>query len=136
MSVLVYIESENGKFKKASYEAASYAKGVADQLGASVTAVTINAENNEVLGTYGVSKVLQVNNDQLSKFNADAYADVIAQAAKNEDAKVVVLGQTDLCGQLGIQADRLLNAASVDFLKCIGGVVEFGGVGNVVGRGV
>jgi len=94
MSVLVYIESENGKFKKASYEAASYAKGVADQLGASVTAVTINAENNEVLGTYGVSKVLQVNNDQLSKFNADAYADVIAQAAKNEDAKVVVLGQT------------------------------------------
>ena len=85
MSVLVYIESENGKFKKASYEAASYAKGVADQLGSSVTAVTINAENNEVLGTYGVSKVLQVNNDQLSKFNADAYADVIAQAAKNED---------------------------------------------------
>ena len=94
MSVLVYIESENGKFKKASYEAASYAKGVADQLGSSVTAVTINAENNEVLGIYGVSKVLQVNNDQLSKFNADAYADVIAQAAKNEDAKVVVLGQT------------------------------------------
>ena len=94
MSVLVYIESENGKFKKASYESASYAKGVADQLGTSVTAVTINAEGNEGLGTYGVDKVLNVKNDQLSKFNADAYADVIAQAAKNEDAKVVVLGQT------------------------------------------
>ena len=46
MSVLVYIESENGKFKKASFESASYAKGVADQLGTSVTAITINSEDN------------------------------------------------------------------------------------------
>ncbi|MBW2962133.1 electron transfer flavoprotein subunit alpha/FixB family protein [Mesonia aestuariivivens] len=94
MSVLVYIESENGKFKKASYESASYAKGVADQLGTSVTAITINADDHESLSKYGVNKVLQVKNDQLSKFNADAYADVISQAAKSEDAKVVVLGQT------------------------------------------
>lgn len=94
MSVLVYIESENGKFKKASYEAASYAKGVADQLGTSVTAISINANDNASLGNYGVSKVLNVANDKLAKFNAEAYADAIAQAAKNEDAKVVVIGQT------------------------------------------
>jgi len=94
MSVLVYIESENGKFKKASFEAASYAKGVADQLGTSVTAISINADDNASLGTYGVSKVLNVASDKLAKFNAEAYADAIAQAAKNEDAKVVVIGQT------------------------------------------
>ncbi|SHJ05908.1 electron transfer flavoprotein alpha subunit apoprotein [Mesonia phycicola] len=94
MSVLVYIESENGKFKKASFESASYAKGVADQLGTSVTAVTINSEENESLSTYGVSKVLNVKSDKLSKFNANAYADVISQATKSEDAKIVVLGQT------------------------------------------
>jgi len=94
MSVLVYIESENGKFKKASYECASYAKGVADQLGTSVTAVSINAEDNASLGTYGVENVLNVKSDKLGKFNADAYADVIAKAAKSEGAKVVVLGQT------------------------------------------
>ena len=94
MSVLVYTESENGKFKKAAFEAASYAKGIADKLGSSVTAVSINAENTAELGKYGVSKVLEVSNDKLSKFNADAYADVITQAAKNEDAKVVILSQT------------------------------------------
>ncbi|MGO1585258.1 electron transfer flavoprotein subunit alpha/FixB family protein [Mesonia sp.] len=94
MSVLVYTESENGKFKKASYEAASYAKGVADQLGTSVTAISINAEDNASLGTYGVAKVLNVSSDKLAKFNAEAYADAIAQAAKSEGAKVVVIGQT------------------------------------------
>ncbi len=94
MSVLVYTESENGKLKKAAYEAASYAKGIADKMDTTVTAVSVNAEDTSDLGKYGVSKVLKVTNEKLQKFNADAYADVIAQAAKKEDTKVVVIGQT------------------------------------------
>lgn len=43
MSVLVYIESEDGKFKKASFEVASYAREVAQMLQTTVTAVTFNA---------------------------------------------------------------------------------------------
>jgi len=94
MSVLVYTESENGKFKKTTYETVSYAKGIADEMGTSVTAVAINADDVSALGTYGADKVLTVSNDKLSKFNAEAYADVIAQAVKKEDAKVVVIGQS------------------------------------------
>jgi len=94
MSVLVYTESENGKLKKAAFEVASYAKGIADALGSTVTAVSFNAENTADLGKYGVSKILEINNDKLGKFNADAYADALSQAAKKEDAKVVVLSQT------------------------------------------
>ncbi|MCM8568953.1 electron transfer flavoprotein subunit alpha/FixB family protein [Gramella jeungdoensis] len=94
MSVLVYIESEEGKFKKASYEVASYAKGVAEMLGTSVTAITFNAEDISELGTYGVDKVLKVSNDKLSNFNAEAYADAIKQAAEKEGSKVVVLSQS------------------------------------------
>lgn len=89
--VLVYTESEGGTFKKVALEAVSYAKGIADALGTSVTAVAINGGDTTELGTYGASKVLEVTNDTLANFNADAYADVIAQAAKKEDAKVVVL---------------------------------------------
>lgn len=89
--ILVYTESEEGKIKKIALEAVSYAKGIADQLGTSVTAVSINANDISELGKYGASKVLQVSNDKLNKFNGEAYADVIAQAAKNEDAKVVVV---------------------------------------------
>lgn len=94
MSVLVYTESENQKFKKAALEVASYAKAVANQLGTTVTAVTINTSDASVLGNYGVDKVLNINNTQLDKFNANAYADVIKQAAEKENAKVVIVSST------------------------------------------
>lgn len=94
MSILIYAESAEGKFKKAALELASYAKKVADTMGTSVTALTINASNTSELGKYGVSKVLQVSNEQLATFNAKAYASVIQQAAEKEGTSLVVLSST------------------------------------------
>ena len=94
MSVLVYTESDQGTFKKVALEVASYAKAVAKQLGTTVTAVTINANDASELGNYGVDKILNVNNTQLDKFNANAYALVIKQAAESEGAKVVVVSSS------------------------------------------
>ena len=94
MSVLIYAESAEGKFKKVALELASYAKKVADALGTTVTAVTVNASDVNELGKYGVSKVLKVSNDKLNIFNAKAYADVIKQAAVKEGAKVIVLSSS------------------------------------------
>jgi len=91
MSVLVYTESEEGKFKKVAFEAVSYAKGIAEMMGSTVTAIAVNSGDTSELGNYGASKVLTVSNDKLKEFNAEAYADVLAQAAKKEGAKVVVL---------------------------------------------
>src|SRR5690606_33395557 len=73
---------------------ASYAKKIAESLGTTVTAVTINTEDVSELGKYGVDKILKVTNAQLDKFNAKAYADVIKQAAEKENANVVVLTST------------------------------------------
>ncbi|MDO6760660.1 electron transfer flavoprotein subunit alpha/FixB family protein [Tamlana sp. 2_MG-2023] len=94
MSVLVYTESEQGTFKKAAFEVASYAKAVANQLGTTVTAIAINAKDTSALGTYGVDKVLNVTNTALDKFNANSYASVIKQAAEKESTKVVVLSSS------------------------------------------
>ncbi|MBC2846340.1 electron transfer flavoprotein subunit alpha/FixB family protein [Winogradskyella flava] len=94
MSILVYTESENGKFKKAALEVVSYAKAIADQMGTSVTAVTMNADNAESLGNYGASKVLSIKNEALGNFNAKAYASAIAEAAKQEGSKVVVVSSS------------------------------------------
>ena len=94
MSVLVYTESENGKFKKNALEAASYAYEVATQLGTTATAIAINANDVESLGNYGFSKVLQVANEQLATFNAKAYANAIAQAAEKESATVVIVSSS------------------------------------------
>ena len=94
MSVLVYTESEQGAFKKAAFEVASYAKAVANQLGTTVTAVAINTADTSTLGNYGVDKVLNISNSQLDNFNADAYASAIKQAAEKEGAKVVIVSST------------------------------------------
>ncbi|OYX83643.1 MAG: electron transfer flavoprotein subunit alpha [Flavobacteriales bacterium 32-34-25] len=94
MSILIYAESAEGKFKKVAFEIASYAKKVAESLGTTVTALTINTENVAELAKYGVDKVLKVNNDKLAGFNAKAYADVIKQAAQQENTKLVILSSS------------------------------------------
>lgn len=94
MSILIYAESAEGKFKKVAFELASYAKKVAESLGTTVTALTVNAGDVSELAKYGVDKVLKVNNDKLAGFTAKAYADVIKQAAEKEGTKVVLLSST------------------------------------------
>jgi len=94
MSILLYAEYAEGKFRKVAFELASYAKKVADSLGTTVTAVTVNAGDVSELSKYGVDKVLKVNNDTLAGFSAKAYADVIQQAAQKENAKLILLSST------------------------------------------
>ena len=94
MSLLIYAESADGKFKKVAFELASYAKKVAESLGTTVTAVTVNTGNVSDLSKYGVDKVLKVSNDKLNNFNAKAYADIVKQAAQKEGAKVILLSST------------------------------------------
>jgi len=98
MAILIYAESapdaSGGKFKKVAFELASYAKKVAESLGTSVTAVTINAGDVSELSNYGVDKVLKVTNTKLTGFTAKAYADVIKQAAQKENSPVIILSST------------------------------------------
>lgn len=93
MSVLVYTENWDGKFKKLSFELVSYAKQIADQSGTTVTALSIgNVDEAELkkLGNYGAAKVLNANDDRLSALINKAYASVIAQAAEKEGADVLI----------------------------------------------
>ena len=94
MSILIYAESAEGKFKKVAFELASYAKKIAETLGTTVTALTVNTADVSELAKYGVDKVLKVSNDKLNGFTAKAYADVIKQAAEKEGTKVVLLSST------------------------------------------
>lgn len=94
MSILLYAEYAEGKFRKVAFELASYAKKVADSLGTTVTAVTVNAGDVSELSKYGVDKVLKVTNDTLAGFSAKAYADVIQQAVQKENAKLILLSST------------------------------------------
>ena len=94
MSILIYAESADGKLKKVAFELASYAKKVAESWGTTVTAVTINNSNTSELAFYGVDKVICAAHSDLDKFNARNYAEVVQQAAKKENTKLVVLSAT------------------------------------------
>ncbi len=97
MSVLVYIEQAEGKFKKSGFEAVSYAKAIADAQGTNLIAISIgdvSESNLKEIGKYGASKVLNVTTDQLKSFVNQAYASVIAAAAAKENAAIVVLSNS------------------------------------------
>jgi electron transfer flavoprotein alpha subunit len=91
MSVLVYAESSEGKFKKVAFEATSYGKKVAEQLGTNLVVLTINASDSSELNTYGAEKVLNVSNDSLKILSDKVVANVIKQAAEKENSSVVIV---------------------------------------------
>jgi electron transfer flavoprotein alpha subunit len=98
MSVLVYTENWDGKFKKLSYELVSYAAGVAKMTGTSVTAVSIGrVDESELrtLGDYGASKTVSVSNDNLVNLDSQAYASAIAEVAVKEGSKVIVIANNN-----------------------------------------
>ena len=55
MSILIYIDAENGKVKKSAYEVATYARSLATAQNVPLVALAVNVENPEKLGTYGGS---------------------------------------------------------------------------------
>lgn len=98
MSVLVYTENWDGKFKKLSFELISYAAGVANMLGTTVTAVSIgNVDDNELkkLGNYGAGKIISVNNEQLNMLDNQAYTSVISEIAQKENAKIIIISSNN-----------------------------------------
>jgi len=101
MSILIYAENQNGKLSKSAKELASYAKVYADRKGKQVVALAIGVEQPEELYQYGVSKVLNVTNNQLTKFNAYAHADVIKQAADQLQADLVLISDSNDSVYLG-----------------------------------
>ncbi|MCX2477588.1 electron transfer flavoprotein subunit alpha/FixB family protein [Pedobacter sp. MC2016-15] len=97
MSVLVYVEQVDGKFKKSVFEAVSYAKAIAAQTGTTLSALSIGEVSEtelQELGKYGAEKILSVTTTELKKFVNQAYAAVVAEAAQKEGADIIVLSNS------------------------------------------
>ncbi|MDZ7742505.1 MAG: electron transfer flavoprotein subunit alpha/FixB family protein [Bacteroidota bacterium] len=93
MSVLVYTENWDGKFKKLSFELVSYAKAIAENLNTETIAVSIGSvEEDELkkLGNYGAEKIIKVEDEKLKNLANQPYARIISQVAEKEAATVLV----------------------------------------------
>ena len=98
MSVLVYTENWDGKFKKLSFELVSYATAVARMMNTSVTAVSIGkVDEGELnkLGTYGAGKIISINSDKLTVFDTQVYTSVLSEVAVKENASVIIISNNN-----------------------------------------
>lgn len=98
MSVLVYTENWDGKFKKLSFELVSYAAGVAKMLNTAVIAVSIGKTGEDELkelGNYGAAKIINITNDQLVTLDSEAYTNIISGVANKEKAEILILSNNN-----------------------------------------
>ncbi|RMG28374.1 MAG: electron transfer flavoprotein subunit alpha/FixB family protein [Bacteroidetes bacterium] len=97
MSILLFAEHAQGKLKKSTLEAATYANDLAQKMSTTLCAVAIGQiEESELekLGKYGVSRVYAVRPDASKPYGHASEAVIITNLAKELDAPVVVFSQT------------------------------------------
>lgn len=92
MAIFVYAENINGIYKKAAFEAVSYAKSIAATNGETVTAVSINpTDSSDLLYKYGADKVINIKDEGLKNFSAKAYAQAMSEVS---DGNIIVFPHT------------------------------------------
>ena len=113
MAVLVYIESEENKFKKTAYEALSYGKALADKMGCKVSGLVINCSDTDSLKKYGADKIITIDNPDFQKFSSKKYSHAIAEVIKSENSSVVILSSSANSKFIGAHLSGITDAAYV-----------------------
>jgi electron transfer flavoprotein alpha subunit len=116
MSVLIYVELDNGSIKKTSLEAVAYGAKVAEKTGGQVVVLALGKADEAELqkaGNYGAAKVLHAADEKLTHENSLAYADALTQAVAQENAKVVILSKSGLGDAMAARAAAKLKAGIV-----------------------
>jgi electron transfer flavoprotein alpha subunit len=121
MSILVYTENWEGKFKKSTYELLSYGSEIAKMMNAELIALTIGEvvdEELKSLGNYGAAKVLKTADSKLENFTAQSYTKAIAIAVEKTGAKVVLFSNNvsgkAISPRLAVKLDAGLAAGVMD----------------------
>ena len=94
MSILVYTESENGKFKKSAFELASYGRAIADNLGVELIAVSFNQQDPKPLEAYGIDRLIQIDDPSVEDFTVLQYAANITKIAQEKSSKLILLSSS------------------------------------------
>ncbi|MDN3689262.1 electron transfer flavoprotein subunit alpha/FixB family protein [Cyclobacterium jeungdonense] len=99
MSILVYIEKDQGRIKNSSLEAVSYAAALGGITGDNVQVVSLGESvegESELLGKAGATGVVQVTDDRLNAGVIQAHAEVVSQVFDKVKAKTLVLAKSSL----------------------------------------
>ncbi len=122
MAALAFVETDEGKVKKSSLEAVSYAHAAVGE----VTAIVFGSVSDmEEIGKAGASKVLHVTDEKLATPNIMAYASAIAEAMNQEGSNLLVLAKSSLgdpvSARVSIKVDAALASNVADLPDTSGG---------------
>lgn len=99
MSILIYTENWDGKLKKVSFELASYATKLAENMQMPVVCLSLGkVEDAELkkLGNYGISKIISDTNENYASLDNRAIAKAVANAAEKVGASIVIMVHNNL----------------------------------------
>ena len=113
MGVLVYIESEENKYKKTAYEALSYGKALADKMGVKVSGLVFNCSDTDSLKKYGADKIITIDNPDFEKFSSKKYSHALAEVIKSENSSVVILSSSADSKFLGAHLSGITDSSYV-----------------------
>jgi electron transfer flavoprotein alpha subunit len=94
MSVLIYTDHAEGKFKKSAFEVVAYGAAIAQSIGGKAIALVIGKVDNQELGklgNYGANTVVNIAEAGLDHLSNHIFAAYISQVAEKEGASVVIL---------------------------------------------
>ena len=94
MSVLVFVENWEGKFKKLTFELVTYASKLAEKLNTSAIALSIGFVENEQLvqlGKFGAKRIISITDESLGTLDNQTFTSLIAGIAQKENAGVILL---------------------------------------------
>ena len=111
MSVIVYIESEENKIKKASLEAVSYAKKISESLKKDLIAVSFNLTDFSILNNYGVDKLYNISDNKLKVFEVNAYTNNLFNLINKLKYEIVIVTSSANSRYLGPILASKLDAA-------------------------
>jgi electron transfer flavoprotein alpha subunit len=120
MAVIVYAESDNGIYKKSSFEAITYGSDLAKQLGTDCIAVTIGSKGTQNLGVYGASQELNITGDVFGAFNPQSFAKALSEVATSHGGDTIIISQTyngkSIAPLVAVKQDAALVTGIVDMV--------------------
>lgn len=132
-NVLVFVERREGQVKRPSLEAICTARRLAGVLGGSVDALALGpgaVACADELASYGVDRLLAVEDEALELYAAQAYAHGLAEAARRAEATLVLLSATFMGKDLAARtAAKLESVCACDLVE-----IEVGADGTLRGK--
>jgi len=114
MSILVFLEKEDSKIRKTSFEAISYASEISKSQNIPVIGVVLGEMDTKEINKgsiYGCDKIIHVNNPEFNEAIINVYANTLTKLMSDEGGKIFITAQSALADPIAAKIAVQLEAS-------------------------